>query len=203
VGTYNSASLIDSESTLLYDSSTGELRIKPTNIDAYITFYNNTTQHGSVGYDYNNSYLKMNYGAITNAHICINSGGYVGIGAVYAGSTYMLYVTGQIYATANITANSDVREKKILGLFQNGLGKLMGINPIIYEKKELPGTVMYGFSAQEVHSFYPKIGTYDPDKDRYGIDIMGMTAWNTVAIKELKTELDLLKERVHNLEISY
>lgn len=201
VGTYNSSSLIDAESTLLYDSTTGQLKISPTNLDAYLTFYNNTTQHGSVGYDYNSSHVKLNYGAITNTHLTINSTGDTGLGAVNPGSTYQLYVTGAIYATGNITANSDIRHKTIIehekDVWERGFNNLEVIR-FIYHGEEEPSI---GYSAQNIQKYFPDAISNDYETDRLGIKFLSMSALNTLAIQETRSEVEMLRARVEELEV--
>jgi hypothetical protein len=132
----------------------------------------------------------------TNITLKIESGNFTVDGA--------LNVTSTIYATGNITGNSDIREKVVLDYFEDGLNTLMQLKPIYYYRKERPAIMQYGFSAQEVHALYPDIGRWDENLDKYGIDYMGMIAWNTVAIQDLKNEkereVNELKKRIEILE---
>ena len=130
--------------------------------------------------------------------------GYVGIRTT-ASTSYGLYVSGAIYATGNITANSDIRYKHDVKNLTGVLGELNKINPITFRYDEEDSDELHaGYNAQEIEKVFPFISKYDPEKDRLGLKHLGLEAMNTVAIKELKIEKDediqSLKLKIDELE---
>lgn len=67
---------------------------------------------------------------------------------------YKLYVNGAIYATSNITANSDLTLKKNLKIIDNPIDKLMALNGYAYQWKSNDNH-QYGVIAQEVEKILP------------------------------------------------
>lgn len=67
---------------------------------------------------------------------------------------YRLYVSGAIYATSNITANSDLTLKKNLQLVDNPIDKLNKLNGYLYQWKS-DDSYQYGVIAQEVEKILP------------------------------------------------
>ena len=131
--------------------------------------------------------------SIADTNIFYNTAtGVIGIGVANT-TTNLLRVAGAIYATSNITANSDIRTKNIIGLIPTVLPLFDKINPIEFEYKSHLNKKLFGYSAQELYAIYPQISNYNVEDDSYGIDMMGMCALNTKAIKELKEEIEKLK----------
>lgn len=134
----------------------------------------------------------------------VRANGYVGIAGA-GSSSYALYVTGTIYATVNISAYSDVRYKDIIAHPKGVLDRYDGLNPFIFRFKHGEGgddghIPQYGYSAQEILKQFPDAVTYDKERDRYGIKLGSMVALNTLAIKETKTRVEELEEKITELE---
>ena len=86
----------------------------------------------------------------------------VGIGTITPSER--LHVVGNILASGTITPNSDARLKKNVSILENGLDKVMALNPVKYDKKstidgdfDKNSVYEYGFLAQEVQEIMPKI----------------------------------------------
>lgn len=102
---------------------------------------------------------------------------------------------------------SDIRVKNIIDSpeMEGVLEKLDEIHPIKFTYKEDIGVKggdvpQYGFIAQEVSAQFPDAATYDKEIDRFGIKPISLIAINTQAIKEAKTRMELLEERIRELE---
>lgn len=140
------------------------------------------------------------------------------VGATYATPTQMLDVNGNARfraigsgAYAGVvnrtsdgtltTATSDERLKENISSLQNSLDKVMQLRGVSFTWKTNPeyGTRI-GFIAQEFEKVIPEL-VFTNEVDGYkGINYAEVTAVLTEAIKELKAENDLLKNRLEKLE---
>lgn len=126
----------------------------------------------------------------------------IGSGNVLIGSTsdngYKLQVTGSIYATSNIVANSDLTLKKNLKLIENPIDKLMSLNGYSYQWKS-DDSYQYGVIAQEVES----VMSYAVSTGTNGIKGVSYNQLTPLLIEGFKlhnSEITQLKERVKYLE---
>ena len=110
---------------------------------------------------------------------------------------------GEIRATNNITAYySDNRLKTRLGPIENALDKVMTLNGFYYEANETAQALGYtvkrevGLSAQEVQAVLPEIVVPAPIDEKYlTIYYEKVVPLLVEAIKELKLEIDILKNK--------
>jgi hypothetical protein len=110
-----------------------------------------------------------------------------------------------IRAAGNIVAYySDERLKKHLGKIENALDKLQQLEGFYYEANEVAQKLGYkvkrevGVSAQAVQRVLPEIVTDAPISAQYlTIDYERLVPLLVEAIKELKSELDEVKLRIH------
>lgn len=185
----------------------------------YITFTNASNLTGFIIGLENTNTLNNGYNAIinnqSNASIIfstsniermrINSNGYVGIGS--SNPSEVLYISGNIYATGNITALSDERVKDNLLPIINATGTVEKLNAYSYTRKDYEelgeelGTRHIGLIAQEVRKILPEVAKYDILNDRYSINYGGLVGILIEAVKEQSKEITALKARVSNLEI--
>jgi len=127
----------------------------------------------------------------------INSNGNISIN--YAGDAgYRLYVSGAIYATSNITANSDLTLKKNLKLIDNPIDKLMSLNGYLYQWKE-NNDYQYGVIAQEVEKILPYAVSTGNDGIK-GVSYNQLTPLLIEGFKSHESEITILKARVKYLE---
>ncbi len=127
-----------------------------------------------------------------------NSTGNVGIGTTNPG--YKLHVIGDIAYTGNIYDVSDVRLKENIVPLDNALEKLTSINSIYFNNKGEPeDNREVGVIAQEVEEVLPEVVSENSDGYK-SVDYSKLSALLIEAVKELKAENDVLKEKVEALE---
>ena len=132
-------------------------------------------------------------GFTTDSNAQVNS---LGVGT--AAST----TAGEIRATNEITAFfSDIRLKNIEGNIDDALSKLMTLNGVYFRENEVAKSLGYnndkrqvGVIAQEVNDVIPEIVLPAPIDERYlTVKYEKLIPLLIEAIKELKLEVDLLK----------
>lgn len=119
-----------------------------------------------------------------------------GIGSSSTSSSYMLYVTGAIYATDNVVAYSDRRAKENIVPIEGALAKVLGLRGVYYNKIGKPETREVGVIAQDTKEVLPEVVSYDKENDQYGVAYGNITALLIEAVKELSAEVKRLKEKV-------
>jgi hypothetical protein len=93
------------------------------------------------------------------------------------------------------TATSDINKKKDFELSNLGLDAILGLKPTLYRMKEdkEDSNKYLGFLAQEVKNYIPQ--AFIEKEDFIGLDYQPIVATLVNAIKELKQELDTLKNK--------
>jgi hypothetical protein len=114
----------------------------------------------------------------------------VGIGTM--NPSYKLHVVGDIYATGNITAYSDVRNKKNLKTIEDPVSKIEKINGYTYEKD---GIAYTGLVAQELLEVLPE-AVSGSEELGYGIAYGNMAGIFVEAIKELNSKIKALENKL-------
>jgi hypothetical protein len=110
-------------------------------------------------------------------------------------SSYGLYVTGAIYSTADVVAYSDKRAKENIVTVDNALDKVSELRGVYYNKKDSDDDKrQVGVIAQEVKEVLPEVVTYDKENDKYGVDYGKINGLLIEAIKDLKKEIEELKQ---------
>jgi hypothetical protein len=173
----------------------------------YGMLYGSSTTHsqhmfdsGGNGGHYQEAYARwITYYSAGNAS--------VGIMSSTTSSSYALYVTGSIYATANVTAYSDRRAKKNIETIDNALGKTNQLRGVYYEAIEEQvhdtahhGKRLMGVIAQEVLEVVPEVVTYDKENDKYGVSYANMVGLLIEAVKELSDKVTEQDARIAKLE---
>jgi hypothetical protein len=125
--------------------------------------------------------MKVN----TSGNVSINYG---------ADAGYRLYVSGAIYATSNITANSDLTLKKNLKLIDNPIDKLMQLNGYAYQWKS-DDSHQYGVIAQEVEKILPYAVSTGNDGIK-GVSYNQIIPVLIEAIKTQQAEINTLKSKL-------
>jgi len=122
-------------------------------------------------------------------------------------SDYELVVNGEAAKTGggSWSNSSDIRLKDILGQYSKGLNDIIRLQPVRFKYKEnnirdLPSEEeQIGFVAQEVQKVFPEaINMHSDGYLDFNIHSVNVALVN--AVKELKIENDLLKERLEKLE---
>lgn len=145
-----------------------------------------------------------------NSKVAITNSGNVGIGT--ASPSFQLQLSTDSAAkptTALWTISSDARIKENITRYEKGLNELMQINPINYDYNGLGGFVKgkggVGIIAQEIADILPDSVNSYPAKlnqdDEEETDILNFNGHELIyvlinSIKELKTEIDSLKNQI-------
>ena len=133
----------------------------------------------------------------------IHTGALVQFGSFGVGTTAS-GTTGEIRATNNITAFfSDVRLKTKTGDIKNAVDKVCQIETLLYHANETAVALGYdasiqevGVTAQSVQKVQPEIVVPAPIDDRYlTVRYEKLVPLLIEAIKELKAEIDILKNK--------
>jgi hypothetical protein len=125
------------------------------------------------------------------------------VGGTTTLNTYKMYVTGAIYATGAIVANSDGRNKENVEVVENALEKVTNLRGVTYTKKDQDsGKREMGVIAQEVEPHVPEVVHHSKDADVYGVSYGNFAGLFIEAIKEqqvlineLKAEIEILKNK--------
>jgi len=120
--------------------------------------------------------------------------------------TYVLDVgTGvgvvRLYGNQFWQAHSDRTLKTVHSNITNVLEKLETITPVYYSFNNVENDKnRIGLIAQEVQIHYPELVDIEPMHDKLVLDYTGMIPVLLAAIKELKAELDIVKEELNTLK---
>jgi hypothetical protein len=142
-------------------------------------------------------------------HMHLRHDSYFGIGG-WSASTWRWYVqtsTGDMTAAGNVTAYSDIRLKENIDPLENSLSKIMKLNGVSFNWKNLPDIVGhpgkrdYGIIAQEVEKVFPEVihesAHESSDGDKYKtVAYDKLVPVLIEAIKELKAEIEELKLKI-------
>ena len=161
---------------------------------AYSGVWNGMYDSAGNGGDY---YSGLWYTYFHRANTCM------GIGTSSTSSSYGLYVSGAIYSTGDIIAYSDARIKTNVKLIDSPLDKVMAMRGVYYNRidegeltsRKSVGERCVGMIAQELNEVLPEAVTYAKDVDKYGIDYGKVTSVLIEAIKELKNEVNELRNK--------
>ena len=119
-----------------------------------------------------------------SGNIVLNTAGNVGIGTT--NPSYKLHVSGDVYATGNVTGYSDRRAKEDIEKIENALEKVEKLNGYTYTMNDKRYT---GLIAQEVLPVLPEAVTGSEDTN-YALAYGNMMGLIVEAIKELKQKID-------------
>ena len=119
--------------------------------------------------------------------------GNVGIGIT--SPAHKLHVVGDIYASGNVTAYSDARNKKNLKTIEDPVSKIEKINGYTYEKD---GIAYTGLIAQELLEVLPE-AVSGSEKSGYGIAYGNIAGIFVEAIKELNSKIKALENKLSQI----
>jgi hypothetical protein len=136
------------------------------------------------------------------SHVYINhEAGTCSIGSTSFSTSYKLYVTGQIYATSDITAYSDKRKKENITTIDQALNKVLGLRGVFYNRIDDDSKQRnLGVIAQEVLEILPEAVSYANDTDEYGVKYGNMAGLFIEAIKEQQTQIESQKTEIEELK---
>jgi len=139
-------------------------------------------------------YLSSHY----NCYINPKGAGLTAIGKTSA--SYTLDVDGTIRATSDIIAFSDRRVKENIVTIDNALNKVTKLRGVKYTRKDIEDkTTKIGVIAQEVLEVLPEVVKKD-DQGKYSVAYGNIAGVFIEAIKELKLEVDILKQEIKELK---
>ena len=133
----------------------------------------------------------------------ITQAGNVGIGTT--SPSYKLHVSGDIYATGNVTAYSDIRAKSNLEVITSPLEKLSQLTGYTYDMVDNPDLTtkissrFTGIIAQDLEQVLPEAVHKDQD-GKYSVAYGNMAGLFVEAFKELANENKCLKQNILTLE---
>jgi hypothetical protein len=108
---------------------------------------------------------------------------------------------GNVTASGDITAYSDIRVKENIVRIDSALNKIKSINGYYFNRTDVADkTKKIGFIAQEVLDVVPEIVNYNIEQDRYSISYGNTAALLVEAIKEQCSIIDKLSKRIEDLE---
>jgi hypothetical protein len=157
-----------------------------------------SNNYATIGFNNISTDSATNYlylGVTTATTLCITASGTVGIGTTATGA-YTLNVTGSIYATGDITALSDKRQKQNIIPLEQSLNLLTQLTGYSYTRLGSTNKEHIGLIAQEVNEVFPQSVTYDDELGLYSLNYGCLIAPVIQAIKELKQTVDKLQEKV-------
>ena len=119
----------------------------------------------------------------------------MGLAGSATSTSYGAYVTGSIYSTADVVAYSDRRAKENIVTVDNALDKVSELRGVYYNKKDSDEKKReVGVIAHDVKEVLPEVVTYDKENDQYGVDYGKINGLLIEAIKDLKKEVEELKQ---------
>ena len=165
------------------------------------TFNSNNSKWAGIFYDYSWG-MRIRVAAttsdVTNSGIWalnISNAGDIRIGDS-TNPSYKLDVAGSIRATSDVIAFSDKRVKENIVTINSALEKVTQLRGVTYTRKDTDDkSTKVGVIAQEVLEVLPEVVEKD-DEGMYSVAYGNMAGVFIEAIKELKAEVDSLKEQL-------
>jgi len=129
--------------------------------------------------------------------LCNGSGSHkLGIGIT--NPSEKLHVVGNILATGNITANSDISLKDNITPIPNALDKVLQIRGVTYNRNDIEDNPKHvGVIAQEVEKVLPEVVSEGEDGIK-SVAYGNMVSLLIEAIKEQQEQIDMLKEKLES-----
>ena len=113
---------------------------------------------------------------------------------------YKLDVEGDIRASSDVIAFSDKRVKENINTVNNALDTVTKLRGVTYNRKDIDDkSTKVGVIAQEVLEVLPEVVSKD-ENDMYSVAYGNIAGVFIEAIKELKAEVDSLKQEIKQLK---
>ena len=191
-----------------------------------VQMYNNLQVSGRIGIkttpfydlhisstDYSAAYISDPYDGGTVMNIVAGGAG-AGTWALYAYATtlgYAAYFSGNVYCTGSYLP-SDEKLKENIQPLQNSLDKIMKLDVKTYNYKpefaelNLPTTMQYGFTAQNIENEFPELVKLNPAKGEEqpvefkAVNYIGLIPVLTEALQEQHREIEAKDARIDDLQ---
>jgi len=119
----------------------------------------------------------------------------VGIGNTTPASGDRLSVNGNVYVSGTLTEASSLALKENIDPITGALSVILGINGYTYDRKDGSRKHEPGLIAEEVAAVLPNVVQYNDEGNPQGIQYTKIIAYLIESIKELKAEIDILKDK--------
>ena len=140
------------------------------------------------------------------AHYYSHANNSWGFGSSTTSSSYIIYASGNIYATGVITAASDERKKTEIETVTNALDKVNQLRGVTYKRTDYKeDNVNYnktemGVIAQEVEPIVPEVVRHATDVDEYSVSYGSFAGLFIEAFKEQTKIINSLKAEIEQLK---
>jgi hypothetical protein len=166
---------------------------------SYSTYENTSNyclQQEDIGHTFLNSKWQKNiYLRTGNEPIMFCDGSNFRVGILNESPQYALDVTGQIRATDNITAYSDIRHKENIFRIENALSSVKEMRGVFYNPIG-QSTQRVGVIAQEIEQVLPQVVCTDTtEQANKSVAYGNITAILIEAVKELSEKVDALSKK--------
>lgn len=135
----------------------------------------------------------------SNSHTDFNSGG-----NYYFSSNNIIRLTidstGNIVATGDVTAFSDVRVKENIVTIDSPLEKINAMRGVYYTRKDTPGPRHLGVIAQEIETVLPEVVLTSGPNGNKSVAYANMVALLIEGMKEQGKQISTLQEEVKELK---
>jgi hypothetical protein len=103
---------------------------------------------------------------------------------------------GNVVVAGTLTESSSIRYKEnIETIFAPILPKLNQIRPVTYNKKDNPKHIEYGIIAEELNELFPEFVNKNEKGEVESVNYSRLTVLLIKAVKELKQEIEILKNK--------
>lgn len=150
--------------------------------------YYGLTRAGTVGWS---------IGITTTNAIAFGSG--AGSAGIMTGTPFTFSTAGDLVASGNVTAYSDIRLKTNIVVIDNALDKVKQLRGVTYDRIDVDVKRQTGVIAQEVLQVLPEavLGT---EETTYSVSYGNMVGLLIEAIKEQQQQYDVQQQRIEQLE---
>jgi len=199
--TVDGTAYVGNAATVISNSASRVLYLKQNGINAgnIVQFQDHVSNNVWEVVGRNNTfYIYNNMNSQGYAFYINPNNNYIGIDKSSAG--YNLDVSGTIRATSDVIAFSDKRVKENIVTVDNALDKVTKLRGVTYTRKDTDDkSTKVGVIAQEVLEVLPEVVEKDHE-GMYSVAYGNMAGVFIEAIKELKAEVDSLKQEIKELK---
>jgi len=185
----------------VFNGSVPNLQIVGNTTNDSLTFKSATSNYSSLGFGVNTG---TGYTYIQSA--AAGSGTVQPLQVYVGGTSYLtvntsgISVTGTVTSTTGFVESSSITLKENVNPITNALDAITSLVGVIYDRKDGSKKNEPGLIAEEVNKVIPNLVSKDEDGNAEGIYYSKLTAYLVEAIKDLKSQIDPLKEEIRKLK---